>query len=262
MAIIGLGVAVVGVGVRLIAAFGPPKSERVKNALGYAGYAVLVIGLLMLVGVAWELPFTFQWPVRWSVATVELRHVVSQNLPKTVAERYVPVSVVPLSRSIYISQITVDLSRATKDGDLIFSVTAFNGSEHAIVLGKLVGSIRWEIGASTTPLTMFADPPRVDPELTTSHPAYAPFSFSFQQHMSLATAQAKAFAGGQSLDFSFQDLTIGVRTKTPPAQEQVLTLWNGIVCRRGTTTDVFYSHVVSIAVPPITTEGRLNESPN
>jgi len=66
VAIIALSVAIIGVGVRLIAAFKPPKSERAKNALGIFGYGCIGVGLIILIAVAWSLPFTFQLPVRWN----------------------------------------------------------------------------------------------------------------------------------------------------------------------------------------------------
>jgi hypothetical protein len=66
--IIGLAVAVIGVGVRLIAAFKPPQSQQAKDALGNAGYGLIIAGLFILGALVWVLyiPIAFQWPIRWS----------------------------------------------------------------------------------------------------------------------------------------------------------------------------------------------------
>ncbi len=67
VAIIALAFSIIGVGVRLIVAFKAPESPLVKSALGNIGYACLLGGLAVLVGLAWNLysPLSFQPPLRW-----------------------------------------------------------------------------------------------------------------------------------------------------------------------------------------------------
>ena len=68
LGIIGIAVAIIGVGVRLIVAFKPPSSERVKGTFGHLGYTLLTVGCLIIAVLVWILyvPFTFQLPIKRS----------------------------------------------------------------------------------------------------------------------------------------------------------------------------------------------------
>jgi hypothetical protein len=170
----------------------------------------------------------------------------SHGISTAVAER--PSVSVSLSQSVYVGQMMVDVRQLTASGDLIFTIIAFNGSEHAIIIDNVAeGEIRWRIGESS-PFISFMDPPQFD-----SHPglvaAYSEFIFPFKQHVppGIADQISKTFSADQSIGFMFGNLKISAKIDQPGSHGQILTLWDGIVCHKGRATDTFYSHVISRA---------------
>jgi hypothetical protein len=153
----------------------------------------------------------------------------------------------PIQRSIFVSQIRVDFGHL-RDGDLIFYVDAFNGTGSLISITEAAqGLIHWGIGPGAAH-NSFADPPQIETDSGLKAAYAQEFQLLLKQHVTPRTAEqiSKGFASGQVIGFLFGDLKIGVR-QGPGGQEQRFPLWDGVNCRRGTTTDVIYSHVVSVS---------------
>jgi hypothetical protein len=168
----------------------------------------------------------------------------SHGVSTAVAER--PSVSVSLSQSVYVGQMMVDVRQLIASGDLIFTIIAFNGSGRAIIIGNVAeGAIRWRIGESS-PFVSFTEPPQFD-----SHPrlvvAYSEFIFPFKQHVppGIADQISKAFSADQAIGFMFGNLKLSAKIDQPDSHDQILTLWDGIVCHKGRATDTFYSHVIS-----------------
>jgi hypothetical protein len=83
LGIIGIAVAIIGVGVRLIIAFKPPNSERVKGTLGHLGYILLAMGCVILAILIWILyvPLTLQLPFRRRTEANPVANVVEAPTP-------------------------------------------------------------------------------------------------------------------------------------------------------------------------------------
>ena len=218
--------------------------------------SVLLFLLLWIGGPRWIHKITGRPSVRyWPLAigsivllvAIFLLHgpILTTGNPESVSRSVSTAAPKPLNQSIYVSDIKVDFTHVTTDGDLVFTITLFNGSGTAVVITKFTeGLIHWGINTINV---SFSDPPQIDSkaQLTVFYPAE--FRFAFKQHVSPVIGDRifKAFSTDQPVEFGFGDVKIGVTTERFRTPEARLSLWDGVLCRKATPTDIVYSHIVS-----------------
>ena len=152
----------------------------------------------------------------------------------------------PLSRSVFISRITVDFGHLAKEDDLLFNIDAFNGSGRTISINKYAdGSIYWGIGGPSRRYS-FSSAPQVDPESRLNPQYPEEFNLTLRQHIppDLAAQIYDAYSNGKSVGYLFDNLKIGVTSSSGENQreEERFPLWDGVVCGKQQST---CSHVVS-----------------